>query len=302
MIVPTRNRPELLAETVAAIRAQTIAAELIVVDDGSEPAADVPGATVLRRDRAGGSGAAARNAGAAAASSPWLAFCDDDDLWAPGKLAAQLAALAEHPTARWSATGCVVIDADRRIVGGQLLPDYSDLGILLRQQNHVPGGGSSVLVAAELFAAAGGFATDLEGSDDWELWLRLAASSPLAYVDRPLVAYRAWSGGRSRDLPRAARARAEVARRHHFPPDPGGGRDQVWRLQVAAVRAEAGDRGGAARAYASAALRGRSPGQLGYAAAVLAAPRRVVRRMRQRDCAGLPEGWREEARRWLGCR
>ncbi|MBB6309808.1 glycosyltransferase family 2 protein [Xanthobacter tagetidis] len=75
-------------------------AELIVVDDGSTDAsADVAGAiggvTLLRQANQGVG--AALNAAAAQASGDVLAFLDADDLWCPGKLAAQTAALAAEP-------------------------------------------------------------------------------------------------------------------------------------------------------------------------------------------------------------
>lgn len=41
--------------------------------------------------------AAARNSGVAAANTPFVAFLDQDDTWAPGKLDLQLAALAAEP-------------------------------------------------------------------------------------------------------------------------------------------------------------------------------------------------------------
>ncbi len=303
VVIPTHNRRELLAETLASVWAQTVPVEVIVVDDGSSDgtAESLEGqdVTVVRLDEPRGCGAA-RNVGVERTTAPWLAFCDDDDLWAPERLAAQLAVLADHPTARWATTGAVWIDQSRRILGGQAMPDYDDLEALLRVGNAVPGGGSSVLIDADLYAAVGGFAPGLDGADDWDLWLRLAAKSPIGYVDRPLVGYRRWRGNRSRNLTRAEVAHADVRRRHGISPDASGDADQQWRMHRARVLVENDDRFGAAAAYVGAALR--SPGQLAYAAAVLASPGRVERRLRAQDAARLPAGWREEARRWLGAR
>jgi glycosyltransferase involved in cell wall biosynthesis len=306
VVVPTHNRRELLVQTLASIHAQTVTVEVIVVDDASsDGTADMlagEDVTVVRHDTAVG-GAASRNDGATRATTEWLAFCDDDDLWAPDKLAAQLTALADHPSARWGATGCVWIDEARHVIGGRWMPDHhDDIAALLKIRNHVPGGGSSAIVSAELFAAVGGFTTDLEGCDDWEMWLRLAEHSPVAYVDRPLVAYREWSGNRFRDLERAERAHAEVRRRHGIPPDSSGERDQTWRMHLGRRRAENGDRWGSARAYLAAGIVGRAPGQLAYAAAAVTSPESVVRRLHALDCERLPSGWYEESRRWLGAR
>lgn len=78
VVVPTRNRPGLLADTVASLQAQTVDVEIVVVDDGSHPAAVVPDSvTLIRHDTVRGLNAA-RNSGARAAASPLLWFVDDD--------------------------------------------------------------------------------------------------------------------------------------------------------------------------------------------------------------------------------
>ncbi|MFG1358091.1 glycosyltransferase family A protein [Xanthobacter pseudotagetidis] len=75
-------------------------AELIVVDDGSTDASAavagaIAGVTLLRQSNQGVG--AALNVAAGQASGDVLAFLDADDLWCPGKLAAQTAALAADP-------------------------------------------------------------------------------------------------------------------------------------------------------------------------------------------------------------
>ena len=75
--------------------------EVIVVDDGST---DATPAIVARHDvhlirRANGGQGAAKNTGIGAARGSLIAFLDHDDLWAPGKLSAQAAALAREPAA-----------------------------------------------------------------------------------------------------------------------------------------------------------------------------------------------------------
>lgn len=108
VVIPTRNRAELLARAIAGVAAQVHPdIELIVVDDGSTPAEaarnaalvrSLPGARhlVLQPSDAQGSGPAhVRNAGISAASGALVAFCDDDDQWvAPDFLATAVAAFA----------------------------------------------------------------------------------------------------------------------------------------------------------------------------------------------------------------
>ncbi len=92
VIIPAYNAAAYLEEALASVRAQTRSpAEVIVVDNGStddsQKIARRAGARVLLLERPNLS--AARNEGIRAASQPWIAFLDADDLWHPDKLASQ---------------------------------------------------------------------------------------------------------------------------------------------------------------------------------------------------------------------
>ena len=99
VVIPTRNRPDMVTRAVHSALAQTYAdIEVIVVVDGPDPAtvtaldtvAD-PRLTVLALEKNIGA-ANARNLGVERAAGAWIAFLDDDDLWMPGKIAAQMTA------------------------------------------------------------------------------------------------------------------------------------------------------------------------------------------------------------------
>jgi len=86
VVIAAYNAAESLPETLAAVGAQTLAPdEIIVVDDGStdETAARARsfGAKVISTPNRGVS--AARNTGMASASGDWIALLDADDLWHP---------------------------------------------------------------------------------------------------------------------------------------------------------------------------------------------------------------------------
>ena len=99
VVVPTKDRDALLRQTLSTISwQQDVVFEALVVDDGSADrglveriVADLGDARfrIVRHDRSRGV-SAARNRGTMEAKAPWVAFCDDDDLWAPDKLAEQL--------------------------------------------------------------------------------------------------------------------------------------------------------------------------------------------------------------------
>jgi glycosyltransferase involved in cell wall biosynthesis len=87
IVIPTRNRPDLLVRAVhSAIEGLPPNGEIIVVDDGSIPASDVvkglrePSIKLIVVKNTGVNGAAgARNFGIGTASSPVILFLDDDD-------------------------------------------------------------------------------------------------------------------------------------------------------------------------------------------------------------------------------
>ena len=103
VVIPTYNRAGFLCEAIDSALAQTgVDLEVIVVDDGSTDdtesvmsAYDDPRIRYIRQENAGA--AVARNTGIFAASKPWVALLDSDDVWLPGKLAGQFDDLAKHP-------------------------------------------------------------------------------------------------------------------------------------------------------------------------------------------------------------
>lgn len=98
-VIPTFGRPQLVRRAVEGVLGQTVpVAELVVVVDGAETQGETLQAlAALREPRLrvlplpGHRGPSrARNAGVGTARTPWVAFCDDDDVWQPHKLAWQL--------------------------------------------------------------------------------------------------------------------------------------------------------------------------------------------------------------------
>lgn len=102
VILPTHDRAALLADAIASVQAQTVTSwELIVVDDGSTTPATVPSDPRIHLVRLAepGGPARARNAGMAHAAADAVAFLDDDDQYAPGRLARGLRSLEDAPVA-----------------------------------------------------------------------------------------------------------------------------------------------------------------------------------------------------------
>jgi glycosyltransferase involved in cell wall biosynthesis len=100
VVLPTHNRAALLPRAIDSVLAQTWPNwELIVVDDGStDDTVSIvqryqsahPQRVVFVHQEHGGA-STARNTGLARASGQWIAFLDSDDVFAPDKLARQVA-------------------------------------------------------------------------------------------------------------------------------------------------------------------------------------------------------------------
>jgi len=169
---------------------------IIVVDDGSTDATASlaggldPSVKVLQREHAGLG--PARTAGVAAATSEFIAFLDADDVWHPNKLARQVSVLERAPKSALCYTYARYIDPEgnplkaERHVGareGYILPQ-------LIRGNFIPV--SSVVVRRSALDTVGMFDIDsrLIGSEDWDLWLRIAAAFPVRLVPEELTLYR----------------------------------------------------------------------------------------------------------------
>jgi len=184
VIIPTHNRRRLLARTLHSVLAQKdVDLEVVVVDDGGLDdtaslieSLDDARVRFVRHPKSRGV-SAARNSGIERATSAWLAFVDDDDLWAPDKLCSQLGALAADPSAGWSCTGSVNIDAQCQISGWATPPRDPAVADLLLRQNWVPGGGSGVMASRDLTLEIGGFDEALSNIADWDFYIPSSAGS-----------------------------------------------------------------------------------------------------------------------------
>ncbi|MPZ73155.1 MAG: glycosyltransferase, partial [Nitriliruptorales bacterium] len=198
--------------------------EVIVVDDASRPPADIVAAgfddqrlRVVRNTTPQGV-SAARNRGIAEAAGEWVAFLDDDDVWAPDKLSRQLQA-ARDADAAWAYAGDVIVDRNLRILFGGPPPSPADVMAWLSRFNPVTSGGSNVLVRADVLAQVGGFDPRLRRTEDWDLWLRLGRHGPPAWVRAPLVAYRFHPANVAADVSGMVEEALRLRRRHRIPVD-----------------------------------------------------------------------------------
>ncbi|MBX7134486.1 MAG: glycosyltransferase [Fimbriimonadaceae bacterium] len=141
-----------------------------------------------------------------AASGEFIAILNDDDVWLPDKLAAQVALMERHPEVGLVHTDGYFIDGKgERLEGSPLGFEFprtetGDVLLDLVYQNKIIA--SAALVRRYCFDELGGFNPNYFGSGDWEMWLRIAEKHQVGYVDEELTLYRVHGANASHKLDR----------------------------------------------------------------------------------------------------
>ena len=258
VIVPTHQRPDLLAEALASLRAQTDGDfECVVVDDASPTPPRLPSDprfTLVRLDRQRGP-AAARNAGLARARGRWVAFLDDDDLYTPERLALARRGHAEAPIALCLRRGLDGSPGGNRVLSGNVAGTILDgmtphLGQVSVERALVPR-------FDERYAAV----------EDVEWWLRAAAVAPVTTVPAVGLLYRQHDGPRPRHGAAARLAASLQLLEEHAEWFARHPRAAAFRWKRAGLLAlQVGDRALARRAFLRALARHPEPATLWHLA------------------------------------
>jgi glycosyltransferase involved in cell wall biosynthesis len=256
VVIPTFNSGPLVVEAVESVLAQTRAAdEIIVVDDGSADdtaerlARFAPRVRVIRKENGGV--ATARNRGVAEASGDVVAFLDADDVWHPRKLEMQLPVLESRPELGmvgtrvydWPATA----HPEPKAGSSQLVA--IPLCELVVRNTFVT---STVTARRDVLDAVGEFDTEQFGTEDYDLWLRIAQRGAVANLPVALTGYRlATPGSLSKNAARMEVGMRIILRKldtagvfHGWPLL----RRQAWgyfHYSCGYMHSEAGDRGAA---------------------------------------------------------
>jgi glycosyltransferase involved in cell wall biosynthesis len=195
VVVPTRDRPELLRVALASIMGQDYPGdvEALVVFDQSEPDQQLAEqragrrVTVMTNTRSPGL-AGGRNTGVLASRRELVAFCDDDDSWSATKLRVQVKALRAEPDAVMVTCGLRVHYGDEVV---ERTLDLARVGLqdLLRSRLTELHPSTFVLDRAAVLDRVGLVDEDIPGSyaEDYELLLRAARVHPIVHVHDTLV-------------------------------------------------------------------------------------------------------------------
>jgi glycosyltransferase involved in cell wall biosynthesis len=204
VVIPTKNRAELLRQTLRSVHEQSMAAvEVIVADDGStddtEHVIRAAGARHLYNAAGDWGPSAARNAGMRAAESEYVSLIDSDDLLHPLALERLYEALDSRPETLFAfGQGLAAHQTtDSWVSEGVIGPrpgELEDFLCNLYAHNSIPSGGG--LVRRSRVLALGGFDEGVVFAEDHAFWLLLALNSEPVYVSHIVCIHRRHLGNR----------------------------------------------------------------------------------------------------------
>lgn len=193
VIITTHNRPKLLRRALESVSCQDYhPIELIVVDDCSAPGVEEvvesasPGATYIRNNRRLHL-SASRNLGTSASSGELIAFLDDDDYWAPGKIRRQVETYLQNCDSGLIYCWSYIMDGGSTIgtrtptLKGKILKD-----VLVGQPL---GNGSTFLIPKRVLVEVGGFDIKLRRGVDGDIVRKIASRHNVNFCPELLVYY-----------------------------------------------------------------------------------------------------------------
>lgn len=203
IVIPTHDRPDLLAMAMESVRDQTVRpAELIIVDDMADDQTRRAVTTFANtcafpvhygRNTAAPGVCGSRNLGAFRSVGEWIAFLDDDDVWSPYFLERVIGRAGQGDVD-------LVMSALLRQERGRpdtvrMTPDGMTGENVLRYRSAMTG--SNFLIRAERFCGVRGFDPEIPVFNDWDLLVRLLRNDTrYAVVKEPLVEWRDHGGER----------------------------------------------------------------------------------------------------------
>ncbi|MEF2977452.1 glycosyltransferase family 2 protein [Subtercola sp. YIM 133946] len=205
-VIPTHGRPHFLESAVESVAAQSaLPSRLVIVSDDVDPESAsfvaslstsmVIDSQFVRREGVPGA-SASRNRGAAEATTEYLAFLDDDDLWTPDYLEAAMTVFEDR------SVDAVVSSLYRFRDGSRLDESHPREGLnaedVFRSSPTVTG--SSLVIRREYFNKLGGYDPGLPVLNDTDFFLRfLSSGGTYAVIDSANVGVRKHSQGQLTD-------------------------------------------------------------------------------------------------------
>jgi len=215
VVIPCYNAASTVTRAILSVLRQSYRDYWIyAVDDGS---ADDTMEVLRRNDdrccvssQANGGPAAARNRAIRMSDSEFVAFLDADDEWLPNKLARQIALLKGDPSLGMICSMCIIKRGELEETSG-IGPEAVQSGHLFRHLARncfvfTP----TVVVRRRCLEEVGLFDETLPVSEDFNLWLRIAARWKIALVPEVLAVVHKRDASLSTTIPSEERLRAGV--------------------------------------------------------------------------------------------
>ncbi len=187
VIIPTKNRPRLLARALHSLEKQTFQDfEIIIVNDGGDKpvSANGPRTTVIHSGSSRGP-SGARNMGLRLARGKYIGFLDDDDRLLPHHFQTLISVLnAGNRIAFTDSRVLMENETDDLPVASGIAPPFQETYDPMRfaLENRIPI--QAVLFERALLDETDGFDESLRVLEDWELWLRLFALATPIHISR----------------------------------------------------------------------------------------------------------------------
>lgn len=213
VIIPLYNKAAYIERAIQSVVSQTFQEfELIVVDDGStdNPLPPKGDSTAERLGRLGFSSpplggwgvfqqqnqgvSTARNNGVKLAKYDYIAFLDADDTWEPTYLEEMNDLIAAYPNAGiYGSSYFIVKNGKKRIAPIGVEKDF-DRGLINYCQVYsktlcMPLWTGATIIKKSIFEDEHGFKPGLKLGEDFDLWIRVAAKYPVAFMNKPLASY-----------------------------------------------------------------------------------------------------------------
>lgn len=197
VIVPTHNRPDMLAVTLQSILNQSFRDfEIIVINDAGQDVSAVigrcnaPNIRYLSHERNQGL-AAARNTALKAAKGSYIAYLDDDDIYYPNHLQTLVAFLENSDYNVAYTDACRISQRKEGDVYRTVSTEYPysedfDADRML-SENYIPV--LCIMHRASCLQESGLFDETLNRHEDWDLWIRISRAHPFAHIKNVTCAY-----------------------------------------------------------------------------------------------------------------
>lgn len=207
IIIPLYNKALYIENAILSVLSQTFQAfELIIVDDGSKDNSskivvelitqqnkDVKEKIIfVKKENEGVS--ATRNFGICLTKWDYIAFLDADDWWAPDYLQSMKSLIEEYPDAGIYGSSYFKVKNNQYIPGViGVEPGFND-GLInyfkvYSKTLWMPLWTGATIIKKDIFDKLGGFNPRLKLGEDFDLWVRVAARYPVAFLNKPLAYY-----------------------------------------------------------------------------------------------------------------